>query len=178
MSAGRNVEGFWDFSVRTYRTERVPDACLSLQNDYGADVNMLLYCCWVGVYVGQFDDELFERASLFSSAWANHVVIPLRSARTWLKHEGCGGEPVATDTCMALREKIKSVEFESEKLQQEALESITTINQSSNGNTQQILEAVHANLDRYTANAEIKPTEDAKSKFLTIINAAVRVGPL
>ena len=42
MSAGSDFEGFWDFSVRTYRTPGVPDACLSLQNDYAADVNMLL----------------------------------------------------------------------------------------------------------------------------------------
>jgi len=49
------VERFWDFSVRTYRTEGVPAAGLSLQNDYGADVNMLLYCAWIGATVGPFD---------------------------------------------------------------------------------------------------------------------------
>jgi len=176
MSAGKNVEGFWDFSVRTYRTQGVPDACLSLQNDHGADVNMLLYCCWVGVYVGQFDDELFERSSQFSSTWASNVVVPLRSARTWMKHEGCGVKPVATDACMALRENIKSVEFHSEKLQQEALESLTTIDQPGNDNTKQILESVNANLDRYAAYAQISPTEDVRAKFQLIVNAGVGAG--
>ena len=177
MSAGKNVEGFWDFSVRTYRTQGVPDACLSLQNDHGADVNMLLYCCWVGVYVGQFDDALFKRASQFSSTWADNVVMPLRSARTWMKHEGCGVGPVSTDNCMALREKIKSVEFHCEKLQQETLESLTTIDQSGKDNTRQILESVYANLDRYAAYAQISSTEDVRAKFQLIVNAGVGAGP-
>ena len=177
MSAGKNVEGFWDFSVRTYRTQGVADACLSLQNDYGADVNMLLYCCWVGVYVGQFDDELFEKASHFSSDWASHVVIPLRSARTWMKHEGCHAEPIQTDTCMSLREKIKSVEFDSEKLQQEVLESLTTIDESRKDSPQQILKAITANLERYAAYAQIAPTQDITTKFQLIINAGLGVGP-
>ena len=177
MSAGKNVEGFWDFSVRTYRTQGVPDACLSLQNDHGADVNMLLYCCWVGVYVGRFDDELFEMASRFSSNWANHVVIPLRSARSWMKHEGCSVNPVPTDTCMELREKIKSVEFDSEKLQQQALESLTNIDQPGKSGKQQILEAVDANLDRYAAYAQIEPIEEVRSKFQRIINAGMGFGP-
>ena len=30
MAASHDIEGFWDFSVRTYRTDGVSDACLSL----------------------------------------------------------------------------------------------------------------------------------------------------
>ncbi|NNC63961.1 MAG: DUF2390 domain-containing protein, partial [Gammaproteobacteria bacterium] len=36
-------EGFWAFSVRVYGKPDVPTACLDLQNDYGLDVNLLLY---------------------------------------------------------------------------------------------------------------------------------------
>jgi uncharacterized protein (TIGR02444 family) len=176
MSAGKNVESFWDFSVRTYRTPGVPDACLSLQNDYGADVNMLLYCCWVGAHVGQFERELFESASRFSAAWANHVVVPLRSARTWMKHEGCSAEPVPMDSCMALREKIKSVEFDAEKLQQDTLDSLTTSERSGNYSTEQILQAVNANLDRYFVHAGIESCDDTGTKLRVIINAGLGIG--
>ena len=68
MSDQDNAEGLWDFSVRTYRKDGVADACLSLQNDHGADVNMLLYCCWVGACKGKFDKELFARSSEFSTS--------------------------------------------------------------------------------------------------------------
>ncbi len=172
MLASHESEGFWDFSVRTYRTDGVPDACLSLQNDYGADVNMLLYCCWVGACKGQFDHELFTNASEFSTLWADHVVVPLRSARTWMKQTGCDTGPVPTAACMQLREEIKSVEFAAEKMQQQVLESLVSIDQSWSDTPEQILEEVIANLNRYAAYAWIKTCEDVRQKFSLIIDAA------
>ena len=172
MSAVHGIEGFWDFSVRTYRTDGVPDACLSLQNDYGADVNMLLYCCWVGAYTGQFDAELFARASTFSTQWADHLVVPLRSARTWMKHTGCDTEPVPTDTCMQLRDEIKSVEFAAEKMQQQVLESLVSIDRSRNDAPDQILDDVISNLSLYAGFAGIEVCDDVRQKFSVIIDAA------
>ncbi len=172
MSAEREIESFWDFSVRTYRTPGVPDACLSLQNDFGADVNMVLYCCWIGAHVGEFGRELFTEACQFSAQWADQVVVPLRSARTWMKHSGCELEPVPTDACMALREKIKSTEFASEKLQQQVLESLVSIKQLSNEAPDKFLEAVIANLDRYAAFAKIEVCDEVRQKFSIIIDAA------
>jgi len=172
MASGLEIEGFWDFSVRTYRTDGVPDACLSLQNDYGADVNMLLYCCWIGAHIGQFDGELFARASAFSTQWADHVVVPLRSARTWMKHTGCDTEPVPTDACMQLREEIKSVEFAAEKIQQQVLESLVSIDQSRNDTPDHILKDIVANLILYSEHTGFEVCEDVRRKFSDIIRAA------
>ena len=38
---------FWDFSLKFYDQKNVATSCLALQEDVGADVNLLLYCCWV-----------------------------------------------------------------------------------------------------------------------------------
>jgi len=172
MAAGHKIEGFWDFSVRTYRTDGVPDACLSLQNDYGADVNMLLYCCWIGAYIGQFDPDLFARASAFSTQWADRVVVPIRSARTWMKQSGCDTEPVPTDACMMLREEIKSVEFAAEKMQQQVLESLVSIEQSRYDASEQRLKDVVANLTLYSEHTGIEVCEDLRRKVSDIIRAA------
>ncbi len=172
MAASHESEGFWDFSVRTYRTAGVPDACLSLQNDYGADVNMLLYCCWIGACIGRFDHELFARASAFSTLWADHVVVPLRSARTWMKQSGCDTEPVPTDACMQLREEIKSVEFAAEKMQQQVLESLVSIDKSRTDTPEQMLKDVVANLMLYSEHTGIEVCEDVRRKFSDIIRAA------
>ena len=171
MPSGPEIEGFWDFSVRTYRTPGVSDACLSLQNDYGADVNMLLYCCWIGAQIGQFDRDLFARASEFSTLWADHVVVPLRSARTWMKHTGCNTEPIPTDACMQLREEIKAVEFAAEKMQQQLLESLVSIDQSRNDAPDQILKDVVANLMLYSEYTGFEVCEDVRRKFADIIRA-------
>ena len=172
MAASHDIEGFWDFSVRTYRTDGVPDACLSLQNDYGADVNMLLYCCWIGAYIGQYDRDLFARASAFSTLWAEHVVVPLRSARTWMKQSGCDTEPVPTDACMQLREEIKSVEFAAEKMQQQVLESLVSIDQSRYDAPDQMLKDVVANLMLYSEHTGIEVCEDVRRKFSDVMQAA------
>ena len=172
MLASHESEGFWDFSVRTYRTDGVPDVCLSLQNDYGADVNMLLYCCWVGACKGQLDHELFTKASEFSTLWADHVVVPLRSARTWMKQTGCDTGPVPTAACMQLREEIKSVEFAAEKMQQRVLESLVSIDQSRIDTPDQILKDVVANLMLYSEHMGIELCDDVRRKFSDIIQAA------
>ena len=172
MPAVHGIEGFWHFSVRTYRTDGVPDACLSLQNDYGADVNMLLYCCWIGAYTGQFDRDLFARACAFSTQWADHVVVPLRSTRTWMKHTGCDTEPVPTDTCMQLRDEIKSVEFAAEKMQQQVLESLVSIDQSRYDAPDQMLKDVVANLMLYSEHTGIEVCEDVRRKFSDVMQAA------
>lgn len=172
MPAEGVIERFWDFSVRTYRTDGVPDACLSLQNDYGADVNMLLYCCWIGGVLGKFDADLFAEASEFSSHWADKVVIPLRSARTWMKHSGCGKKIVPTDDCMRLREEIKTVEFTTEKLQQQVLESLVSVDQPRRDAPEHIPSDVIANLVLYAGYAGFEVSDDVRRKFGIVVAAA------
>ncbi len=166
------IESFWDFSVRTYRTPGVPDACLCLQNDYGADVNMVLYCCWIGAAIGAFDDELFKRASGYSTQWAKHVVIPLREARTWMKHTGCSTDPTPTKECMQLREEVKSVEFAAEKMQQEALESMVSVERRGSDTADHIMKDVIANLHLYAEYMGLDIRNDIRQKFSVIIEAA------
>jgi len=166
------VESFWDFSVRTYRTSGVSEACLSLQHDQGADVNMLLYCCWVGAAVGAFDDELFSRASKYSARWAENVVIPLREARSWMKHTGCTAEPTPTEGCMQLREEVKSVEVAAEKMQEEVLESMVSVDRTRDERPKQIVEEVAANLMLYLEGQDIHPAIEVRKKLSVIVCAA------
>lgn len=172
MPRNNTTEGFWDFSVRTYRTPGVPDACLSLQNDYGADVNMLMYCCWIGANLGQFDAGLFAEASRFSALWAENVVIPLRSARTWMKTSGCTLDGVPTKDCMRLRDKVKSVEFAAEKMQEQVLESLVSVDQLRGESEEQILNDVSANLVLYAGYSGFDICDDVRSKFAIIIAGA------
>lgn len=165
------MERFWDFSVRTYRTDGVPAACLSLQNEHGADVNMLLFCAWVASVAGSFPDDLFERAADFSTRWAGHVVIPLRETRTWMKLEGCAAEPVPADDCMHLREDVKQVEFAAEKMQQEVLESMVTAAAREPG-AERLAADVATNLARYCASIDIPATDDVAERLSIIVRAA------
>jgi uncharacterized protein (TIGR02444 family) len=133
---------------------------------------MLLYCCWAGAAVGPLEGELFNRASEFSAHWVENVVIPLRDARTWMKHTGCDPDPVPTASCMALREEIKNVEFAAEKMQQEVLESMASTDRRGGDTPERILRDVVANLLLYVEYAGLDIKDDVKQKFSVIIDAA------
>jgi uncharacterized protein (TIGR02444 family) len=167
------VEKFWDFSVRTYYGEGVQDAFLDLQNERGADINMLLFCIWVGVTRGDFDDDVFDRACEFSELWATNVVIPLRMARTWMKLTGCPETGVPVDDCMSLRDKIKGVEFGAEKLQEEMLESLCGALPDANPAIEVQISTAIGNINRYFSYRGIDVDDWAKDRLATIFLVAI-----
>jgi uncharacterized protein (TIGR02444 family) len=167
------VEGFWDFSVRTYRSKGVSDACLALQNKRGADVNMLLYCCWVAIVYGEFDDDLFQSALRFSRSWARHVVRPLREVRTWMKLEDCRSEPVFAESRKQLRANVKTIELEAEKLQQTSLESLVVVSAAQHLAVSDLLGYAAANLQQYCRAEAIGIAGESVDQLSVIVSAAI-----
>ncbi len=89
-----------------------------------------------------------------------------------MKQSGCDTEPVPTDACMQLREEIKSVEFAAEKMQQQVLESLVSIDQSRYDAPDQMLKDVVANLMLYSEHMGIEVCEDVRRKFSDVMQAA------
>ena len=160
-------EAFWDFSLRTYGSTGVAAACLSLQDELGADVTLILYCCWAGGRAAALDDVTFQRAFGFSSQWAEEVVRPLRQVRRWMKQEACGSGTVDEETCVALREQVKATELAAEKLQQLTLAALQLPKGGAGG-----LETVASNLRRYFSAMGTTLNEDAVEKLMAIVRAA------
>jgi uncharacterized protein (TIGR02444 family) len=109
---------FWRFSLQFYRQPGVAQACIELQEEAGADVNLLLFLLWHAAQrrrLSARDVELLEQKI---AAWRNLTVIPLRAVRRALK-----SPPglVEAGTAEAFRTRIKAVELEAERLQQEAM---------------------------------------------------------
>ena len=109
---------FWRFSVTAYGQPGVAGACLALQAARGLDVNLLLFCGWLGAEcsVTLRKAELAEAAAV-AGDWHHRVVVPLRGARTDIKTM-----PVAVLAEVArLREAIKAAELQSEQIEQALL---------------------------------------------------------
>lgn len=104
------VESFWSFSLRIYAVRGVETACIDLQDRFGVDVNMALYCLWIGRPLGP---EALARA-LEVSEPLHMFVKPLREMRRTMPKDGENGA----------REAIKRAELKAEKLEQEALEAL------------------------------------------------------
>jgi len=90
-----------------------------------------------------------------------------------MKHTGCGMDPVPTESCMALRDDIKSVEFAAEKIQQEVLQSLLSIEGARDAVPDQVLQDVMANLHRYAEFVGLDLRDDSRQKLSVIIAAAL-----
>lgn len=167
-----NTESFLNFADRTYRCKGVPDACLALQNNYGADVNVVLFCCWMGTTRGEINAETFDDLLKFSHLWADNVVRRLRHARSWMKTEGCP-VPDTREGFTNLRERIKLVEIEAEQLQENIMQSIVeTIPLVLLSVDEQVRTAMQ-NLHRYCAIESIKLTPEGVVHVDVVVNAGI-----
>jgi len=112
---------FWRFSLRFYRRPEVAAACIALQEEAGVDVNLLLFLLWHAT----LEHELLpaEVAALEARVgpWRDAAVIPLRAVRRTLRSPPA---LVAEATAEAFRTRIKAVELEAERLQQEAMHEL------------------------------------------------------
>jgi uncharacterized protein (TIGR02444 family) len=109
---------FWRFSLKFYRQGGVADACIVLQEQSGVDVNLLLYLLW---HAGQSRTFAPAEVAVLESRigpWRDATVIPLRAVRRALKVPPA---LVAGPTAEVFRNRIKAVELEAERLQQEAM---------------------------------------------------------
>lgn len=122
MSA--HTQSFWDFSVEIYAQDEVSSACLELQNEFGFDVNLILFCYWYGYSYGTIDDRLLQLVIEFSDNWKQNVVQPLRTVRKWMKLNADAFQPDQSSQYSCLRERIKDDELAAEKYQQEAVEKL------------------------------------------------------
>ena len=172
MSISQN---FWNFSNRVYQNDGVQEACLALQNKYGLDVNLVLFCCWSGALHGEFTEELFEQSLREASDWRQNVVEPLRNVRSWLKQEIQNGRFSADSSVMGFRDAVKATELESERLQQIDLEHLA--DPSPHGEFEPLNSSAR-NLKRYCDRCGVGMTNDIKRLLALILDACLSgVGP-
>jgi uncharacterized protein (TIGR02444 family) len=109
---------FWQFSLRFYRLPRVADACIELQEQAGVDVNLLLFLLWHASQRRRLSVADVAALDEQTAPWRETTVVPLRTIRRALKSPPA---LVAAATAEAFRTRIKAVELEAERLQQEAM---------------------------------------------------------
>ncbi len=163
-------QNFWNFSLDLYSQARVADACLDLQNSYGLDVNMLLFCYWHGVNLGEFPAKTLELAWGFSQTWKREAVQPLRNVRRWMKEQANAHSTFNQPQFEALRTRIKFDELAAEKYQQEFLEQIALARAEQPGGNKGP-EACNSNLAKLFEIAGLENNDLIAIKLRTIAKA-------
>jgi uncharacterized protein (TIGR02444 family) len=113
-------QAFWKFSLQVYRQPGVQDECLYLQDNFGLDVILLLFCAFVGaVYGVALPPDGLAQAATTVRPWHDAAVRNLRAARRALKPLVVAG--MIAKSAGALRSQVKAAELESERLEQAIL---------------------------------------------------------
>lgn len=108
----------WSYALKLYARPGVEAACLSLQ-DGGADVCLVLASAWLGSAGVAFSQARVNRLESTAREWREEVIAPLRSLRQRWR------EVAKRDTELApLRERIKQLELEAEKVLLGRLEAV------------------------------------------------------
>lgn len=102
---------FWQYSITVYQRPVVADLCLKLQDEYQADVNMLLCSAWLSSIGQPLTDDLLNTLLLESQEWQESCLAPLRQVRRFLK----------TRSPADIYQKMKQLELQLESIQQERL---------------------------------------------------------
>jgi uncharacterized protein (TIGR02444 family) len=109
---------FWRFSLRFYRRPGVADACIALQDGCGVDVNILLFFLWLALARRCVPPAAAIAVCAKVAPWRDDVVVPLRMLRRRLKE---GSSLVERGAAELFRTRVKAIELESERLQQESM---------------------------------------------------------
>ncbi|MEX1147428.1 MAG: TIGR02444 family protein [Sphingomonadales bacterium] len=140
----------WVFSLRVYGRDSVKAACLALQDHAGADVNILLFLCWLAhCGAAQPSGQDFDRIIQATANLRAQVVEPLRRVRRALPDAAADMDPDRA------RRAVLAAELEGERLIQTILFQKFANRPKGTGDPGQ---AIRSYLDRIpgnTINSEI-----------------------
>jgi len=119
-------EPFWDYSLALYGRPGVEAACLELQRRHGLDVNLVLWCLWLGTRGVALDPATMRAATTLAGPWQVEVVRPLRAVRRRLKATLADTETTSLAGAWpleagAIRARVLDLELDAEHLEQLAL---------------------------------------------------------
>jgi uncharacterized protein (TIGR02444 family) len=136
---------FWRFSMALYAWPEVAPCCLVLQDAHGVDVNLALYCAWLGASGrGRLTASALSAADEAVASWRVGVIERLRAARRVLKEAGPG--------LAVLYAKAKAIELEAEHEAQRRLAPLAPLPDAGKPPAARLADAI-ANLTLYLGAA-------------------------
>ncbi|WP_374651386.1 TIGR02444 family protein [Dongia sp.] len=116
-----NPDDFWEFSLALYCREAVANACLSLQERRGADVNLILAICWLARSGYAVRETAIESALAAIAPWSEAILRPMRTIRRRL---GAEFAEVGANQRQSIKHGLLSVELEAERISQQKIVAV------------------------------------------------------
>ena len=112
----------WDFVLGYYRQQGVSEGAITLQDQLGLDVNMVLFLMWLSGSKRVLAQADIKTVIDTSKDWQHQVVVPIRAVRRLLKENA---PLVEQEAALAYRKKIQALEIEGEQLQLTAMGALS-----------------------------------------------------
>lgn len=104
------------YSDALWSAPEIEAACLALQRDFGADVNLVLVALYLAALGRAADAETIAGARAVADEWTPTIIMPLRAARRALKTRDAD-----------LHARAKALELDAEWAMQARLQSVADI---------------------------------------------------
>ena len=115
-------DAFWEFSLAFYAKPGVSAACLALQDEFGADVDVVLFALWCARLGHSLSAAELDAVDAAIAVWRKSVVQPVRLARRACRTAPPGEFDAAA--VEALRKQLLSAELAAERLQHGAMQAL------------------------------------------------------
>lgn len=161
---------FWDFSAHLYAKPGVADACLFVQDRYGMNVNLILFCIWFADSGGgSLSGEDIATALRRIADWEEHVIKPLREIRRKSRHEALGIPEFLLDI---FRPQIDAVELDAEHVEQLVLAQFGSGSESAVERTDDSASAAVSSLESYVGELDIERDAQLAECLSSILHGA------
>ncbi len=162
---------FWNFSLEIYAGEGVAGACLDLQARRACDVNILLFCCWLGASGRPTLTADRLRAILkVTDVWQAEIVRPLRQVRQLLKDRPW--TETLPETVEAARRRVAEAELAAEHAEQLKLASLHAPPADRDRPVEKRLRSAVGNLGVYAVCLGVVPDAKDRAAVATLMRAA------
>ena len=162
------ADDFWRYSVRLYGRPGVGENCLRLQDEAGVDVNVMLFCYWMGFRAARSLSTEDVRGLLEATGdWREGAVKPIRCLRRKLK-------ALTADTPGSgfVYDAIKRCELAAERVKQRLLVGAAGAMELMNSQSSDAAQVALANIGTYFAAQGVGETDWVKAAVAAINNAA------
>ena len=141
-AAAATREALWPFALELYGRPGVEAAMLELQDAHGQCVPYLLWALWLDASGRPADPALLGVGAVMARGWQDVAVAPLRDVRRKLK---APFQAMQTRDQQRLRERVKTLELDAERMLLRMLEAASPApDSSSRGPAASLAAAVQA----------------------------------
>ena len=149
-------------------------ACLDLQDRRGCDVNILLFCCWLGASGRPtLTAERLRGILKASDAWQAEIVRPLRAVRRLLKDRSW--PEALPETVEAVRRRVADAELAAEHAEQLKLASLHSPPADRDRAVEKRLRAAVGNLGVYAVCLGVTPDAQDRAAVSALMKATFPV---